>query len=225
MDLTNHKACIISCGSTIPEFAKRPPMVMTNDNVDYTKEVWLSVIGFDGHYIVSNFGNVASLNKTIKLHHGGDWRRKGTILKSFPDKDGYLRVALHKNGKMFQYSIHRLVCMTFMPMYEYKLQVNHKDGNKKNNCIDNLEWCTPQENIAHSVKFGLRKITKCGQDSPWSKLNNNQLYELLVSYKGGSTVTDLAVKYGISREYCRLICRSPKKYENIKKQIDGFYRN
>jgi hypothetical protein len=222
MDIENRKSWE---GNTMPDFIKINPCVITTHTIDNSKEVWCSAVGFDGHYLVSNFGNIASLNKNIKLHHGGHWRRKGGVLAQFSDRYGYLRVALYIGGRQHQILVHRLVCMTFMPMGKYDLQVNHKDGNKKNNFIENLEWCTLQENIAHSVKFGLRGVPKRGEDSPWSKLNNLQLKELLIAYKNGGDITELAKKYSLSREYCRLICRSPKKHENIKQQIDGFYRD
>ena len=82
----------------------------------------------------------------------------GVVLKPMDDR-GYLRVNLYKNGKLYRKSIHRQVLLTFMPSDdpENKWQVNHKDGNKKNNRLSNLEWCTPSENTKHAIKTGLLK--------------------------------------------------------------------
>lgn len=113
-----------------------------------TQEIWRSVIGFDGSYEVSNLGNVRSLNynrtKKIKL------------LKPSGNTDGYLRVKLCKEGKTKMCSIHRLVAQAFLENPEVKEQVNHRDGVKTNNCVDNLEWCTCSENITHAYRSGLR---------------------------------------------------------------------
>lgn len=74
------------------------------------------------------------------------------------DKDGYLRTRLTlDNGKRRNFPVHRLVLTMFSPIKNMtELQVNHKDGDKHNNSLSNLEWCTTQENIAHAVKMGLR---------------------------------------------------------------------
>lgn len=108
------------------------------------KEIWKPVVGYENLYEVSNFGRVKSLN----YNHSG----KERILKSFTNKDGYLYVDLCKNGKRKKYRIHRLVAQAFMPNTDNLPCINHKDENKQNNNIDNLEWCTAKYNI----NFGTR---------------------------------------------------------------------
>ena len=99
------------------------------------KEYWKPVVGYEGHYQVSNFGSV----KSIKFG-------KEIILKQHINKGGYYYVCLLKNGKHKNYYVHRLVAQAFIPN-PYKLpQVNHKDENKTNNNVDNLEWCTNEYN-------------------------------------------------------------------------------
>lgn len=100
------------------------------------KEYWKPVVGYEGHYQVSNFGRV----KSIKFG-------KERILKQHINiKGGYYYVCLLKNGKHKNYYVHRLVAQAFLPN-PYKLpQVNHKDENKTNNNVDNLEWCTNEYN-------------------------------------------------------------------------------
>ena len=101
------------------------------------QEIWKPVAGFE-NYEVSNLGRVKSLNYS----HTG----KEKILKPFKRKDGYLQVILCRNGKVKKFSVHRLVATAFIPNPYGFEQVNHKDENKINNCVSNLEFCTPKYN-------------------------------------------------------------------------------
>ena len=109
-----------------------------------SKEIWKDIEGFPS-YQVSDQGQVRNKNT-------------GHILKLIPDKDGYLRVHLHNDSIVKR--VHRLVAETFIPNPENKPQVNHKDGNKTNNCTCNLEWSTVRENNMHALNTGLRKIAR-----------------------------------------------------------------
>lgn len=80
---------------------------------------------------------------------------------------GYLFVGLSKNGIPYPKDVHRIVATHFIPNPENKKCVNHKDGNKLNNCVDNLEWCTYSENITHAMKNGLTKLN--GGDNPYAR--------------------------------------------------------
>lgn len=109
-------------------------------------EVWEWINNYEGDYQISNKGRIKSF-KTNKI---------GKILKPKKDgKDKYLMICLCKNGNKKYYLIHRLVAETFIPNPENKLQVNHIDGNKKNNKVDNLEWVTCSENINHAYENDL----------------------------------------------------------------------
>jgi len=112
-------------------------------------KVFVDVPGFEGLYGINKSGDIFSYisNKTIKpyLH-----------------RDGYLQIYLCKNGKKKNIKIHRLVAQIFVPNINNKPQVNHKNGNKKDNYFENLEWCTPSENIKHAFKIGLKCITENG---------------------------------------------------------------
>ena len=91
-------------------------------------------------YAVSNYGQV----KNLKTNH---------ILAGVPDKDGYMRVCLQKNGKQINRRVHRLIAQAFLENPKELPCVNHKDENKANNCVDNLEWCTYQYNNAYGVRL------------------------------------------------------------------------
>lgn len=109
------------------------------------QEIWLDIEGYQHKYQVSNTGKVKALN----------YRRTGKEqIIAFKENKGYLEVALWKNGKRKIFLVHRLVAQTFIPNPENLPQVNHKDENKTNNIVANLEWMTSKENI----NYGTRNI-------------------------------------------------------------------
>lgn len=110
----------------------------------HDKEVFVPVKDYEGLYEVSNFGRL----KTLK-RQGTDER----FISGYVDRTGYLRVSLTKNSVSKSFAVHRLVCAAFINNPFNKRTVNHKDGNKLNNHIDNLEWMTHSENHKHSYDF------------------------------------------------------------------------
>ena len=106
-----------------------------------TKEIWKTVIvngEVYNNYMVSNLGNIKSLN----YRHTG----KEKMLKPLKHKDNYLMVVLYKNRKRKNYKVHRLVAEVFIPKIEGKEFVDHIDGNRQNNNVENLRWCNQAEN-------------------------------------------------------------------------------
>ncbi|NFG01740.1 hypothetical protein FCV36_05215 [Clostridium sporogenes] len=112
------------------------------------QEIWKDIKGYEGLYQVSNLGKVKSLITTQS-------RRIG-ILKSY-NHSGYRRINLYKNGKGKKYYIHRLVAKAFISNVNNYPEVNHIDGNKQNNRVENLEWCTSSQNQIHAFKIGLQR--------------------------------------------------------------------
>ena len=116
------------------------------------KEEWKDIKGYEGLYQISNLGNV----KRIKFINNIVEKEKIKILK--PINNTYLQVALSKEGKVKVKNIHRLVAETFIPNPDRLPQVNHKDENKHNNNVDNLEWCSRIYNMNYgSVKDKISK--------------------------------------------------------------------
>ncbi len=112
-------------------------------------EIWKEIPGYEGMYHISTNGNI----KRIAPARG---TVVGYIFTPSEDNKGYLRTRLtNKEGKASTIKVHRIVAIAFIPNPLGLAQVNHKDGNKKNNCVDNLEWVTNNENKEHAVKNGL----------------------------------------------------------------------
>ena len=106
------------------------------------EENWKDIEGYEGLYQVSDKGRVKSLN----YNHTG----KEKIMKLKTTKKGYLSIALHKYGKQEYLRVHRLVAQAFIPNPDNLPQVNHKDEDKTNNCVENLEWCTAKYNLEYN---------------------------------------------------------------------------
>lgn len=156
-------------------------------------EVWKDIEGFEGHYQVSNLGRV-------KSDKYGYWRElKQTINNR---GKGYLRVGLF-DGKMKTYSVHRLVAQAFIPNPENKPQVNHIDGNTRNNNVNNLEWCTAMENVSHSIEV-LENI-KIGSNNGNSKLTEKDIPNIVYMLSIGYTQKEIAEIYGVNQTLISMI--------------------
>lgn len=125
-----------------------------------TNEIWKDIKNYEGKYQISNLGNVKSVYRKVNHRYRG--KEKTTtiyekILKKAVNKFGYEYVCLTVNNKGKKLKIHRLVAEAFIPNPLNKKTVNHIDGNKSNNCVDNLEWSTYLENQHHAIETGLWK--------------------------------------------------------------------
>jgi hypothetical protein len=175
------------------------------------EEIWKDIPGFENLYQVSNLGRVKSLPKLHKLKNSS-YTSKERLLKQHKNNQGYLRVNLNKK-RCF---VHRLVAQAFIPNINNKPFINHIDCNPLNNNVNNLEWCTPQENVDYMIK--LKRNTRTKQ---WlNKLHNSQ-EKYYKSVKGtdknGNTIIlkniNEAKNYGMSPG---TICACCKKIKNFK---------
>ena len=113
-------------------------------------EEWRSIPGYEGLYEVSNLGRVRSLDRYVKYSNGNIHLHKGKVLSLGKNTDGYLKVHLKCNTKCKTITVHRLVALTFIPNPDNLPCVNHKDEDKTNNRVENLEWCTQQYNLNYN---------------------------------------------------------------------------
>ena len=163
-------------------------------------EIWKDIHGYNGFYQVSNIGNIRSKDRNVNGRWGKQ-SRNGTMLKTAPMKNGYIGVCLYDNGIKKTLSVHRLVISSFCG--KSNLQCNHKDGDKTNNSIENLEYCTSSENHIHAIKMGLRE-KRNGEKSNFSKLTKDIVLNIRenkfkLSYK------EFSALYGVSESAISLI--------------------
>lgn len=140
----------------------------------YYEEVWRDIKGYEGLYQVSNFGRVKSLERFVKYWRGGMLLRKSQTIKLNYDSDGYCIVGLSKDGTTLTKKVHRLVAMTFPDLVDWteeakdkpfdEIVVNHKDENKVNNWVNNLEWCTVKYNNIYGNR--LNNVSKHRINNP-----------------------------------------------------------
>ena len=116
-------------------------------------EIWKEITGYEGSFEVSNLGNFRSKNRITSYRNTGFRNYPGKSLKTETIIKGYQRIVLMKDGIKKRYMCHRLVAQTFIPNPNNKPFVNHINGNPKDNRVENLEWCTQEENEQHSVKI------------------------------------------------------------------------
>ena len=136
------------------------------------EEIWKSVKNYDGFYEVSNRGNLRSLDRVSATSAGVIKRTKGKVLKNTFKNNGYLTVMFSVQGISKRCHVHRIVAEAFIGNPLIKPMVNHKNGNKKDNCADNLEWVTHCENVKHAVKNGLITV---GENKSYCKLSSEKV--------------------------------------------------
>lgn len=161
----------------------------------YIMEIWKPIKGFEGYYEVSSLGRVRGLNRQV-WHKGNNCFHhvSGQILRQYPvsKEYPYLKVHLVKDGVHKNGIIHRLVTEAFIPQVIGKPHINHKDGNKFNNTVENLEWVNQTENLAHSLVNGIHHSVK---------LNLKQVEEIRERYKkGGISQRALGKEYGVGQD-------------------------
>lgn len=161
---------------------------------------WLPVVGFEGLYEVNNIGQIKSLNRFRSDPIKGEKFYKEKIISPSKSLVGYLFIHLSKkNKKSVMRLVHRVVAMSFIPNPEGKKQVNHKNGIKTDNRVENLEWMTAKENVIHSFKELGRK------PSPGNKVSGKSHHlsrKINCYYKGVLIATvygqrEAALKCGI----------------------------
>lgn len=158
---------------------------MKYEQMDNGKEIWKNIKGYYGQYQISNWGRVRSQKY-------GNFR----IRKPFIAGKGYLSIDLCKKCKYKKFYLHRLVAIYFIPNPLNLPEVNHKDGNKKNNHISNLNWTDGVGNMKHAIEeLG---FVNHGENAPAAKLTEKQVRDIIEMHKSGNyTYAQIADRYNI----------------------------
>lgn len=182
------------------------------------EEIWKDIQGYEGIYQVSSLGRVKSLpreNRYFNSLAGKECVRhyKERIMKLKKNRGGYMTAHLRdeENGKEDWPTVHRLVATAFIPNPNEKPTINHKDGIKVNNFLENLEWATWSENTRHAHDNGLAKsviakYAKKGSDHPQSKLKESDILDIRKKRQEGMTLASIASEYGVYFSLIHKIC-------------------
>jgi len=169
-------------------------------------ERFVPIRGFEGHYAIGDRGTVLSYKSGQPI-----------ALKPRYNKDGYIHVALRIGGKAYEFLVNRLVAEHFIPNPHGLPTVNHKDGNKTNNRVDNLEWATRSEQMYHAYEHRLKRPV-AGHKNGNSVLTEGDVREIRRRYKSRSKqngMRALAREYGVSESVIDRIVRGVS-YRNVK---------
>lgn len=145
-------------------------------------EVFKDVEGYEGIYKIGNRGTVLS----VSFRNNKICKPQIKIMHGFDNGKGYLVVSLSKNGKKKNYYVHRLVAKAFIEKQSGKSFVNHKDFDRKNNAVENLEWCTQKENIRYSSERMRHEKTVCKVSNTGEKyiMKRGKRYRVAIKRKG-----------------------------------------
>jgi hypothetical protein len=166
-----------------------------NDKGDFKDEIWKDIPSFENYYQASNLGRLRSVDRTIvkidkKTGKEISFGKKGRILTLNFHHSQYLMANLSKKGEQTSCSVHRLIAMTFIPNNKNHPIVNHKNGIKTDNNINNLEWMNNSENVKHAVDTGLLK-NPSGEEHGSCKYTNEDILKMRDLYSNGKTQVEI----------------------------------
>lgn len=169
------------------------------------KEIWLDAKGYEGEYQVSNYGRVRSVDRKIvqKDAHGGmvTFRYHGKMLSLPVNGEGYVHLKIH--NKFVR--VHRMVAETFIPNPDEKPYVNHINGDKTDNRVVNLEWCTASENQKHSVNVLGNKLGR-GLDKPVRCVETGKIFKNSIVAANGNKNMAGNIRMVANKYYGRNTC-------------------
>lgn len=171
-------------------------------------EIWKLITGLENHYI-SNYGRVKA--DTCKTKFGNQikqWPER--FINPWVSRTGYNYIDISINGKVQRFLLHRLVALHFIDNIDNKPHINHIDGDKNNNNVSNLEWCTEKENLQHARDLGLNN--SIGSNNKMAKFTDEQVIEIRTAT---GLLKDIAAIYNAPMSVISRI-RSLKAYTNVR---------
>ena len=180
------------------------------------KEIWKDIKGYEGYYQVSNFGRIKNV-------------RRGTLKKPQNNGRGYRYVQLKLNGSYHNFYIHRLVPQAFLPNPDNLPEINHKDEDKSNNCVDNLEWCSSKYNANFGNRNNLVRKTLEKNREENKKVVGKKIYKKNFNgFHGSKTIFVLDTETGKWTTYFskkEIMDTLHVSAEAIRKQLNSTVKN
>lgn len=161
------------------------------------EEEWRPIVGLEKSHEINREGCIRSIKREKVDRLGRRFSYGGKICKSFKNVDGYIAITLHCDGCQKQIRVHRAIAEAFIPNPENKPQVNHINGIKDDNRIENLEWCTAMENVRHAHKIGLSSPPK-GSEHFASAITEIDVIEIRRLRSTGVELKELSSMFGVS---------------------------
>lgn len=178
------------------------------------EETWRDIEGYEGFYQISNDGKVKSLGRVAECGPGR-FRHSHDRLLSTKTSSGYCMAYLYRNGDREAVLVHRLVAIAFIPNPDNKPFINHKNGIKDDNRVENLEWCTSSENVRHALNKGL-KTPAMGERVNTSKLTSSDVVKINELLKTTTLLhREIADLFGVDKGSISKIQRN-KTWKHIK---------
>ena len=180
-------------------------------------EIWKDIAGYEGLYQVSNLDRVKSLARTVRQRNQYAWIERQVsekIMDVQTNRLGYLKIHLYKDGKPKDFTVHQLVARAFLGEPPTpKHQVNHKNGNKADNNVTNLEWSTCSENQTHAYSIGLKN--QKAEKNNGSKLTWELVNEIRELYAKGEVQKSISKRLGVSTsQVCLLVNNKTWRKDN-----------
>lgn len=174
---------------------------------------WLPIKNYEGLYEVSESGEVRSIDRVIPVSNQSDRTVKGKVIYQTSNVQvGYKQVSLWKNNKNTLHYVHRLVAEAFIPNPDSKPEVNHIDGNRCNNLVENLEWVTSSENSYHASEIGLRIYT--------NRLTRDEFIECLYDVINGESYQSLSERVPYKVPFLSTKLRKLAKELNLENELN-----
>lgn len=165
-----------------------------------SSDIWKDIKDYEGFYQISDKGVIKSLHRFVSCKDDTIKEVKETIINTGNNGNGYLFVYLWKNNKCKRYYVHRLVAKHFIPNPNNYLEINHKDRNKANNNVSNLEWCNSKQNKEHAIAIKIIRNDGIVYNSIKDAANKNNILPATLSHRLNNNYyikhkTDISFKY------------------------------